>query len=197
MWAALARLAQGIEQADALSQAAAELSDATEATVLGAADWVDTMVLGPSKSIVALRRVAHPGACDRCLRASNVLIFKSSPRPRHPQCRCSFEPVDAADSEYQARLARYQRNTRATGGGAGGSAWARQTRSRGRRQLDDAARREREYQEVWTQFLQDEQSRLSSLVSTIPSNTYRGWAIMTSANIAESVSNPLPLITRK
>jgi hypothetical protein len=192
------QLKRDMEEAQALSAALQEISDATEATVMATSDWVDSMVLGPSKHIAALRRVAHPGACERCMRASGVLIFKSSPRPRHPQCRCSFEPVDVNDGEYKARLAKYERNSRTTASsGPGGTAWARGTRSRGRRQMEDARRREEHYQEVWAAFLRDEQTRLADLVTAIPSNTYKSWAIMTSANIAETVSNPLPVITRK
>lgn len=200
MRAALAELARDIERADAMSVAEFKLADATEATVMATTDWVDAAVIGPARTIAAMRRVAHPGACERCLRVSGVLVFKSSPRPRHPQCRCSFEPVRVDDPDYQSRLRQYQRNANTyASSGPGGTAWARQTRTRGRRQTEAATYRETapEFQAAWTSFLKDEQVRLSGLVKTIPSDTYRNWAIMTSANMAETAGGDLlPVITR-
>lgn len=88
MWAALTNLKHDLEagRPDALTVAQSLLTESTESAAMSTADWVDAMVLGPDRRTVALRRVAHPGACQRCVRVSGALVFKSSPRLRHPQC---------------------------------------------------------------------------------------------------------------
>jgi hypothetical protein len=196
MWAALADLDRNVQRGTpgALRAAQKQLADHTESTVTATADYVDAMVLGPHGRTAALRRVAHPTACDRCLRCAGVLVFKSTPRPRHPQCRCSFEPVFVDDPEYKARLARYQRNVDETRPGP----YGRDRRSRGRAQQEASEFRVTSlfYEEEWTDFLKDEQQRLASIVTTIPSDQYRGWAILTSAKQAEHSSDMLPVITR-
>lgn len=198
--AALARLEADLSRGepDALGIASRALADYTDSTVTAVPDYVDEMLLGPRKEVAALRRVAHPGACFRCIACSGVLVFKTSPRHRHPQCRCSFEPVAFNDPEYQGRLARYNRNaTQTSSNGPGGSAWARDTRYRGRQQLAEAELRRTEIaQDRWELFLKDEQVRLSKLVQTIPSDQYRNWAIMTAVKQTEVGGNPLPTITR-
>lgn len=201
MWAALTGLKQDLdrEKPDAVPRARAVVEEATESLVVATSDWVDAMTLGPSRTIAALRRVVHPTACDRCRKVAGVLVFKTAPRLRHPRCRCSYEPVFVNDPEYRARLARYERNQQATAGGAGGSAWARDTRYRGRQQAERARFREEDEftQDVWAQFLRDEQTRLARLVTEKPSNTYRDWAVMTSANQATVGGDLLPIITRE
>ena len=201
MWAALTELKRDLDKGvpDAVPRAQARIGEATESIALGTSDWVDAMVLGPNRTIAALRRVAHPDACDRCMKVARVLVFKTAPRLRHPRCRCSYEPVLVNDPEYLARLARYERNMQATAGGAGGSAWARDTRYRGRQQMERATfRTEDEFtQDVWSQFLRDEQTRLARLVQANPSDTYRNWAVMTSANQTTVGGDLLPIITRE
>jgi hypothetical protein len=198
MRAALAQLERDMRDnvPDALPRAQKSIADWTESTAMSAADWTDAMVLRPNGRIAALRRVAHPGACDRCMNCAGVLIFKSSPRPRHPQCHCSFEPVYLTDPEYQKRLASYRSNAAAVGARTG--RYARDMRQRGRRQLEEARQRDESVflQDAWQSFLADEQTRLSKLVKSVSSNTYRQWAVMTSANQAEAVSDLLPVIIR-
>lgn len=165
--------------------------DHAAAAALAGADYVDTRVLGRVRNVVAFRRVVHPTACVRCRAVAGVLVFAHKPRPRHPQCRCSFEPVFIGDADYQARLARYRANVESR---------YSEARSRGRAQ--EAAARQREtsaYQrEVWAQFMADEQQRLATIVKTIPSTTYRNWAVLVSANITESGARGLlPVIERK
>lgn len=196
MWAALARLEKDIaaDKPDALPMAVSRLADWTESTAMAAADYVDAMVLGPNRQIAALRRVAHPRACERCFVVSGVLVFKTRPRLRHPQCRCSFEPVLLDDPEYKARLARYQRNVDFAEPGP----YGRDRRSRGRRQQAAAEARQGEFvQQSWTDFLADEQARLAKLVTAIPSDQYRNWAVMTAAKTTQNVGGDfLPVITR-
>lgn len=170
------------------------LRDYAESTVTSAADFVDREVLGPNRRVTALRRVAHPTACDRCLAVSGALVFKHAPSLRHPQCKCSFEPVYLSDPDYAARLKRYADNAGDTRTGPA----ARDRRYRGRLQLEDAAFREDSewLQDEWTAFLRDEQTRIAGLVKTVPSNTYRDWAVMVSANQAEVGNGLLPVITR-
>jgi len=196
MWAALTGLSRDLEagRPDALMLAGQAVRESTESTVIAASDFVDGNLLGPTRSIVAMRRVIHPGACERCQRVAGVLVFKSWPRLRHPQCRCSFEPVYASDPEYQGRLARYQRNAEYNRPGA----YGRDRRYRGRQQLARAEQREGEFfQDTWREFLQEEQTRLAAVVKTKPSNTFRDWAVMVSATQAESGGNLLPVITRE
>jgi hypothetical protein len=181
-----------------------------DSTVISTSDYVDRAVLNPDGRVVALRRVAHPGACDRCEVVSGVLVFKNYPALRHEQCRCSFEPVFRTDPEYQKRLARYKRNASVTSQTRHerkdgtlsehkiGAKFARDVRYRGRKQLEAAKFREEStwLQSEWEGFLKDQQTRLSQIVKTIPSSTYRDWAVMTSANQAHGFAGMLPVITR-
>jgi hypothetical protein len=126
-----------------------------------------------------------------------VLVFKTAPRLRHPQCRCSFEPVLVGDPEYAARLARYTANAQFNEPGP----YARDRRYRGRQQLAALEQRidDEFVQDVWSQFLRDEQARLAKVVTAVPSNQYRNWAVMTSAKITENVPSGgdwLPEIVR-
>jgi hypothetical protein len=102
------------------------------------------------------------------------------------------------DPEYAARLAKYEGKSRFVGpSSGGGSAWARRVRYEGRQQLQAAELRLSEYrQEIWTEFLKDEQARLAKVVKTIPSDQYRNWAVMVSANITNVGGDLLPVITR-
>jgi len=173
---------------------AALLSQYAESTVMSTSDYVDRAVMRPDGRVVALRRVTHPGACDRCTAVARVLVYKFHPSLRHDNCRCSFEPVFRNDPAYQAKLEKY----RANAGHVGAGRYSRDTRNRGRRQLAEAADREKSsfYQYEWEAFLKDEQTRLSQLVKTVPSTTFRDWAVMTSANQSQGFSGMLPLITR-
>ena len=201
MWAALARLRADVERgrADALDVAVTRIENYTEAAVVATPDYVDRMVLWPNRNVVAMRRVAHPSACDRCQRVAGVLVFKTRPSLRHERCRCSFEPVLLSDPAYQARLRQYEANAGFIGGGRGGGpAYSRDRRTRGRRQLqaaqarvdDDATRR------VWHDFLKDEQKRLAKLVTAVPSDQYRNWAVLTSTSMTKVGGDLLPVITR-
>jgi hypothetical protein len=184
-------------QADQM--AAKRLGSLAEATSTSAADFVDTAVLGPDQRVAALRRVVHPGACDRCVTVAGVLVFKRNAKLRHDQCRCSFEPVFVNDSQYLDRLNKYRMNagTRATSG-PGGTAWARGVRSRGRAQLRAANFRENSevIQTYWRALLESEQKRVSSMVKTIDSNTYKNWAVMTGL-LKDAGGTRLPVITRR
>jgi hypothetical protein len=199
MWSTLAQLDADLkeEKPDAFGIASRRIVDYTESTVTATPDYVDAMLLGPNKAIMALRRVTHPGACDRCMKAAGALVFKTSPRLRHPQCRCSFEPVLVGDPEYSARLARYAANAQFNDPGP----YARDRRYRGRQQLAALEQRvSSEFaQDVWSQFLRDEQARLAKIVTAVPSTQYRNWAVMTSAKITENVPSGgdwLPEIVR-
>lgn len=196
-YAALARLDRhdartqaGIRSASVDGGALAVVSDHAAASALASADFVDREVLGPVRTVVAFRRVVHPTACQRCRDVAGVLVFKAQPKPRHPQCRCSLEPVYATDADYQARLALYQRNVESRHADA---------RRRGRRQQEAAQLRETSAwrQQEWSRFMRDEQQALADMVRAIPSDTYRGWAILVSANLAESGSGLLPVIERR
>jgi hypothetical protein len=180
--------------AEAITAGAVLVQEYAESTVTSTGDFVDREVLGPNRTIAALRRVAHPTACDRCQRVAGALVFKHHPALRHPQCRCSFEPVYLTDPDYQVRLAKYRANAEANIPGP----YFRDLRYRGRQQLEaDRFRRESVWlQDEWTAFLQDEQVRIAGLVKTIPSNTYRDWAVMTSATQAEVGNGLLPVLTR-
>lgn len=190
------------EQIDfqATQMAAKRLGSLAESTMMSTTDFVDREVLGPDQRIAALRRVVHPGACDRCTTVAGVLVFKRRAQLRHDQCRCSFEPVFVNDPQYRERLLKYRKNagTRASSG-PGGTAWARGVRSRGRAQLAAADRRLNSeiVQDYWAQLLKSEQQRLGSMVKTINSNTYKDWAVMTSVKQAEIGRGLLPVITRK
>ncbi len=215
VYAALRHLDKFLEDqsflGDPVESAARILGEYAESTVTAAPDWVDDQVLGPDRRVVALRRVTHPSACDRCVAVADVLVFKSNPRLRHEACRCSFEPVFFDDPAYRRRLAKYEENAAKLPGSPhvyrdgtrsefGMSArFARDVRARGRRQLADARFREQSvfYEEQWGRVLRDEQQRLSSLVKAVPSTTYRNWAVMTSANIADKGSGLLPVLSRK
>jgi hypothetical protein len=177
------------------AQMAADLmSSYAESTVMSASDYVDRSVMRPDGRVVALRRVTHPGACDRCTTVAQILIYKFHPALRHDNCRCSFEPVFRTDPDYQAKLAKYRDNA----GHVGVGRYSADTRSRGRSQLAEAADREKSsfYQYEWEAFLKDEQVRLAQLVKTVKSNTFRDWAVMTSANQAKGFAGMLPVITR-
>lgn len=180
--------------------AASRLGSLAESTMMSTADFVQREVLGPDQRIVALRRVTHPSACDRCTQVAKILVFKRSPSLRHDQCRCSFEPVFRSDPEYQKRLALYRRNSvHREISGPGGARYARDVRYRGRRQLERARliQDSETYQASWSQLLSDEQKRLSDLVKTIPSNSFKNWAVMVSANQAEAGGGLLPVLTRR
>lgn len=193
----------------AAAMAGNKLGTLAESTVTSAADFVTRSVLDPDKRIAALRRVIHPGACDRCQRVAAVLVFKAKPRLRHDQCRCSFEPVYTDDPEYQNRLMRYRMNAAAVAGGrvpgmdgpfgVYSARWARDTRARGRRQLRDADARENSLglRKAWDEFLQDEENRVNNLVRTIKSNTFREWDVM--VDVTESLAGGagFPAITRR
>ena len=52
---------------------------------------------------------------------------------------------------------------------------------------------------MWGQFLRDEQARLAKIVTAVPSDQYRNWAVMTSTKITESIPSGgdwLPEIVR-
>lgn len=170
------------------------LREYTESTLLSTSDFVDRTVLGPVRTVAALRRVAHPNACERCVRVSGVLVFKKNPSPRHPQCRCSFEPVYITDPAYTARLAQYTKNT--TYRGAGGYPAA--TRRRGQQQLSAAQSRVNDevLQGAWREYLKEEQVRLAARVKTIKSNTYQNWAVMVAVTQSEVGGDMLPVLTR-
>lgn len=175
-------------------KAEALLREYADSTVMAASDYADRVVMLPARNIVALRRVAHPRACDRCLVVSKVLVFKENPALRHPQCKCSFEPVFINDADYQGRLDKY----RANAGFRGGGDYGRDRRSRGRTQLSDASWRENSefLQRAWREYLTEEQTRLASMVKSVKSNTFRDWAVMVSANVSEAGGDFLPVITR-
>lgn len=176
------------------------LAQLAESTTTAAADYVTREVLGPDRRIAALRRVVHPGACERCVAVARVLVFKRRAQLRHDQCRCSFEPVFVNDADYQDRLNRYRANAgTVAGSGPGGSRWARDTRNRGRRQLEAANARENNafLQASWESLLKSEELRLKELVKTVNSNSYRDWAVMTSVNQTKTGSGSLPVITRR
>ena len=175
--------------------ASAVAREHAEGATLAAGDFADRAVLGPARTVVAFRRVIHPTACDRCRAVAGVLVFKDKPQPRHQQCRCSVEPVYITDADYQSKLARYRGNVEARGADYN----AADTRRRGRSQLAEHELRQGLYQQqTWAQFMRDEQARLAKLVQTIPSNTYREWALMTNVRIAESgAEGLLPVISRK
>lgn len=197
MWAALARLEKNLRlnEPDALVVARNDLIEYTESTAHATADWVDRMVLNPDRRVSALRRVAHPTACDRCLKVSGALVFKERPRLRHPQCKCSFEPVFLTDEDYMVRLAKYRANVEDTTPGRRGA----DRRERGRQQEQDAKFREESVflEDAWRDFLRAEQKRIADVVQTVPSTQYRDWAVMTSVKITEADSDSLPVLTRE
>lgn len=173
--------------------AAGRLSQLAESTVMSASDYATREILARDKKVAALRRVVHPGACERCTRVAGVLVFKQAPRLRHDQCRCSFEPVYVNDPQYQDRLLKYQMNVSATGG-----AYARNVRYRGRQQLAAADIRENSpsVRAAWERFLQDEEKRANNLVKTIKSNTFRDWDVMTAVTDSSGGAG-FPLVTRR
>lgn len=170
--------------------AAKRLGSLAESTVMSAADFVQNEVLGPDRRISALRRVVHPGACDRCVTVAQVLVFKRRAALRHDNCRCSFEPVFNDDPAYRLRLAKYVENS---------TARYRGQRFRGRQQIADAALREESFviQNSWNELLKYEQQRLAGVVKTVKSNSYKDWAVMVSANQAGIGGGLLPVITRR
>lgn len=170
------------------------LSQYAESTVMSTSDYVDRSVMRADGRVVALRRITHPGACDRCTTVARVLVFKFHPSLRHDNCRCSYEPVFRTDPAYTAKLDNYKGNAADRTPGR----YGKDRRSRGRAQLQEAADREKSsfYQFEWEAFLKDEQVRLAQLVKTIPSNTYKDWAVMTSANQTKGFAGMLPVITR-
>lgn len=199
-------VAERAVQRQATRMAATRLGSLAESTVMSTADFVQREVLGPDRRIAALRRVVHPGACDRCVTVAKVLVFKRDPALRHDQCRCSFEPVFNDDPAYRERIALYTRNSLARPGsryedglGTRSTRGARFARYRGRRQLAAARMREESFtiQDSWNKLLMTEQQRLAQMVKTIPSNSYKDWAVMVSANQAEVGGGLLPVITRK
>jgi hypothetical protein len=184
----------------AAAMAGNKLGTLAESTVTSAADFVTRSVLDPDRRVAALRRVIHPGACDRCQRVASVLVFKVKPRLRHDQCRCSFEPVYTDDPDYLDRLMRYRTNAAATSGSRYlnrdgsfsdmrmSSRAARETRYRGRQQLAAADARESSLglRKAWDEFLQDEENRANNLVRAIKSNTFRDWDVM--VDVTESLA---------
>lgn len=190
-----AQVARSAPARNPVQMASSLLSDYADSTVMATSDYVDREVLRPDGRVVALRRVAHPGACSRCTAVAGVLVFKNYPALRHEQCRCTLEPVFRTDGDYQARLSRY----RDLAGNRQPGRLGRDRRSRGNRKLAAAQARENSVwlQDEWEAFLKDEQARLAQLVKTVPSNTYRDWAVMTSANQSQGFTGMLPVITRK
>ena len=183
-----------MQQRDPQVMATQVLRDYAESTLMAASDYIDGEVLGPIRRVVALRRVAHPKACERCIAVSGVLVFKERPALRHPQCRCSFEPVYINDTEYQKKLANYRANAESRSPGRIGS----DARRRGREQLRQARFQEESewLQSEWRDFLTEEQVRLSEMVKAVKSDTYTRWAVMTSADITGVGGDLLPVITR-
>jgi hypothetical protein len=207
-------VAEGVELADksydALSDAEIRrranimagnrLGSLAESTVTSTADYVTRSVLAPDKRVGALRRVVHPGACDRCQKVAQVMTFVYKPRLRHDQCRCSFEPVYVSDPQYQGRLAQYRDTAagRTPGPFRGGRRTARDARSRGRRQLAAAQAREdsQGLRDLWDDFLQGEESRSNNLVKTIKSNTFKDWDVMVAASSSKIAGDVFPVLTR-
>lgn len=184
-----------------------KLGQLAESTVTSTADYVTRSVLDPDKRVGALRRVVHPGACDRCTTVAGVLVYKMKPRLRHDQCRCSFEPVYTDDPQYLDRIFKAKMLTGAAPGGqypgsdspfARYSARAaREARSRGRRQLDAARAREDSegLRQYWDEFLQQEEKRLDNMVKTLKSNTFRDTDILVAVKPG-SGEKGFPLVTR-
>jgi hypothetical protein len=180
-------------QARVAQMGAARFGQLAESTVTSTADYVTRAILNPDKRVAALRRVVHPGACDRCTTVAGVLVFKRKPRLRHDQCRCSYEPVYLDDPEYQDRLNVYRMNMATTGG-----KYARDTRSRGRAQMAASEYRvnSQATRDAWERLLQAEEQRATNLVKTIKSNTFKDWEVMVAAGPATPGSKALPVITR-
>lgn len=207
-------VADGVESAndsyDALSDAEIRrranimagnrLGSLAESTVTSTADFVTRSVLLPNKKVGALRRVVHPGACERCQAVAQVMTFVFKPRLRHDQCRCSFEPVYVTDPQYQGRLAQYRDTAagRTPGPLQGGRRTARDARSRGRRQLAAAQSREDSegLRSLWDEFLQNEDRRSNNLVKSIKSNTFKDWDVMVAASSSKIAGDVFPVLTR-
>lgn len=202
-------MSEGEVRARARAMAAGRLGSLAESTVTSTADFVTRELLIPNKKVGALRRVVHPGACDRCTTVAGVLVFKTRPALRHDQCRCSFEPVYVDDPQYQERLFKYQLNVAAAPGaripgmtsefGRYSAAGARGTRARGRRQLAEASRRENSagLRDAWNEFLNEEERRVNNLVKVVKSNTFKDWDVMVGVDEKATGGTRLPVITRR
>lgn len=93
MFVALAAIARGVQERQALAAGSAALDLTVRTTVADTARAADTVGMVTRPAVTSYIRVVESGACDRCLILAGREYGVSTGFLRHPRCQCGMEPV--------------------------------------------------------------------------------------------------------